>query len=41
MTAVSLLYLFAELTLILFLVRLVIALWPHSLVGRALTFIYA
>jgi hypothetical protein len=40
MIFISLLHTFAELTLILFLVRIVIAMWPDSWVARSLTFTY-
>jgi len=40
MILISLLHTFAEITLILFLVRIGIAMWPDSWVGRSLTFTY-
>ena len=40
MILISLLHTFAEITLILFLVRIVIAMWPDIWVGRSLTFTY-
>lgn len=40
MIFVSLLHTFAEVTLIFFLIRLVIAQWPDSWIGRSLTFTF-
>ena len=40
MIFISLLHTFAEVTLIMFLVRLAIAMWPDSWLGRSLTFTY-